>query len=97
MGTYTVAFDLVSPSEWAAERMEQGKPHAVKRGFGVKAAPTVVVAAGSTLHALSATGAERAGFPATLGGPVVQDPAAGDVHVTGLAFRAPLTLPVVFA
>ena len=25
------------------------------------------------------------------------DPAAGDVHVTGLALRAPLTLPVVFA
>ena len=52
-------------------------------GFGVKAAPTVVVAAGSTLHALSATGAERPGFPATLGGPVVQDPAAGDVDGDG--------------
>jgi subtilisin family serine protease/chitodextrinase len=51
--------------------------------LGASTEPTVLVAAGNQLHALSPTGTERTGFPATLGGSATQDPALGDIDGDG--------------
>jgi subtilisin family serine protease len=54
--------------------------------LGSSLSPTVVVAAGNQLHAFppeGTLGAERPGFPVTLGGPASRDPAVGDVDGDG--------------
>ena len=51
--------------------------------LGANATPAIAIAAGNQLYAFARSGALRPGFPVTLAGTAVQDPALGDLTADG--------------